>query len=377
MNKLNEPLIHVFVMNKTLFRTFAAASLVTWDTTCSAQSVTLYGELDTGLAYVNNVGGHAQYRATSGLIDGSYWGLQGTEDLGSGMKALFRLERGYSVASGEELNDHPAYVGLQSDTLGTLTLGHQYDLIHDYFAPFTLTGGTGGTAFAHPFDNDNANNSYLAANSVKYVSDSFGGFTVGGMYAFSNDAGRFAQNRAYGIGVNYANGPFNASVAWMHDNGRGQTQSGVYDPSALPGGDRAIVDVSAEEHDVIATGASYSIGDVTIAGAWSRSIYTGVADAQSGDVLAAIAFSNYEVSAVWQATPSIAVAGMYVFTDASSAHWHQGALQVVYQLSKRTDVYAETIYQRASSGAPAVINTNDPSSSRSQLLVATGIRHRF
>jgi predicted porin len=46
-------------------------------------------------------------------------------------------------------------------------------------------------------------------------------------------------------------------------------------------------------------------------------------------------------------------------------------------LSKRTDVYAEAIYQRASAGALAVINTNDPSSNRNQVLVATGIRHRF
>ncbi|ADG20821.1 putative porin [Paraburkholderia sp. JPY681] len=146
-------------MNQLHYCSLAGALLAPLSSTCSAQSVTLYGALDAGLAYVSNVDGHAQYRSTSGLIDGSFWGLQGTEDLGGGAKALFRMERGYSVTSGEGFNDHPTYVGLQSETLGTLTLGHQYDLIHDYFAPFTLTGGTGGTAFAHPFDNDNANNS--------------------------------------------------------------------------------------------------------------------------------------------------------------------------------------------------------------------------
>jgi predicted porin len=50
---------------------------------------------------------------------------------------------------------------------------------------------------------------------------------------------------------------------------------------------------------------------------------------------------------------------------------------VDYLLSKRTDAYLETVYQRASSGAPPVITTSDPSSSRSQLLIAAGIRHRF
>jgi len=364
-------------MNQFHRHTFAGALLTTLSATCAAQSVSLYGELDTGLAYVNNVDGHAQYRATSGLIDGSFWGLQGAEDLGGGAKALFRLERGYSVTSGEQFNDHPAYVGLQSETLGTLTLGHQYDLIHDYFAPFTLTGGAGGTAFAHPFDNDNANNSYLAANSVKYASASVDGFSFGGMYAFSNSAGRFAQNRAYGVAANYGNGPFNAGLAWMHNNGRGLNELGAYSTATLPGGNQTVIDATVQKQDVIAAGASYVLGDVTLAGAWSRSIYTGVADADSGNALPSIGFSNYEVSALWQVSSAVALAGMYVFSDASSAHWHQGAVQAVYQLSKRTDVYAETVYQRASAGAPAMINTNERSSSQSQLLVATGIRHRF
>jgi general bacterial porin, GBP family len=364
-------------MNKAIFRSLAGTALAGVASTVAAQSVTLYGELDAGLAYVSNVNGSTQYRATSGLIDGSFWGLQGSEDLGGGVKALFRLERGYSVATGEGFNDHPAYVGLQTEALGTLTLGHQYDLIHDYFAPFTLTGGTGGTAFAHPFDNDNANNSYLAANSIKYASASFGGFSLGAMYAFSNTAGRFAENRAYGVAANYANGPFNAGVAWMHNNGRGLNANGAYDPSALPGGDQTIIDVSAQKQDTVGAGVSYALGDVTLAGAWSRSIYTGVTEIDSGVAVPSIGFSIYELSAVWQATPALSIAGMYVYSDASSAHWHQGAVQAVYQLSKRTDVYAETLYQRASSSAVATINTNDPSSGRNQTLVATGIRHRF
>jgi len=66
-----------------------------------------------------------------------------------------------------------------------------------------------------------------------------------------------------------------------------------------------------------------------------------------------------------------------VYSNASWQHWHQAALQADYQLSKRTDVYAEAVYQRASAGTLAAINSIDPSSSRNQLLVATGIRHRF
>ena len=53
---------------------------------------------------------------------------------------------------------------------------------------------------------------------------------------------------------------------------------------------------------------------------------------------------------MYELTPKVALAGMYTYTKGSGAHWHQGALQAGYQLSKRTDTYLETVYQRASSG---------------------------
>jgi predicted porin len=102
-----------------------------------------------------------------------------------------------------------------------------------------------------------------------------------------------------------------------------------------------------------------------------------VRNADSGAPAPSIGFSNYEVNGVYQLTPAVSLAGMYTYTKGSGAHWHQGALQADYQLSKRTDTYVETLYQRASSGAPAVINTAAPSTGSNQLLIAGGIRHRF
>jgi predicted porin len=366
------------VMTSSYCRAFCTAAVTLAGSEASAQSsVTIYGELDSGFAYVNNVADHSQYRLTSGLIDGSYWGLQGSEDLGGGAKATFRLERGYSVATGEGFNDHPYYVGLGVDSLGTVTLGHQYDSVHDYFAPFTLTGGTGGTAFAHPFDNDNANNSFLAANSVKYTSENYGGLSFGGMYAFSNAAGRFANNRAYSVGANYSNGTFAAGAAYLHNNGRGNTTSGAYDSLALPGDGDTVFVANVERQNTFGVGASYAIGDITLAVAYSRSVNSGVTNADTSAPADSIAFNNYEINGVYQLTPVFAIAGNYVYSDSGGSHWHQGALQMVYLLSKRTDLYLESLYQRASSGAPAVINMNDPASGRNQLMVAAGIRHRF
>jgi general bacterial porin, GBP family len=269
------------------------ATLALLSASAHAQSsVALYGELDAGLAYVSNAGGNARYKATTALIDGSYWGLQGSEVLGGGNKAIFQLERGFSVTTGEGRNDHPYYVGLVDQAFGAVTLGHQYDSIHDYFALFTLAGGSGGTAFAHPFDNDNANNSYLAHNSIKYAGPSLGGFSFGGMYAFSDAAGQFTNNRAYSFGANYQNGPFNAGAAYLHVNGRGNAAGGAYDTVNLPGLNREVFDANAKTQNTYGVGAGYAIDDFTLGVAWSRSTYSGVTDAGSGSAVPSVGFSN-------------------------------------------------------------------------------------
>jgi len=340
-------------------------------------SVTLYGEIDASAVWLNHVDGGHQFKLASGLIDGSFWGLQGSEDLGGGNRAIFRLEHGFSVTTGADQNDHPYYVGLENDGYGTLTLGHQYDSIHDYLAPFTLTGGNGGTAFAHPFDNDNANNSWLARNSIKYASSSFGGLSFGGMYAFSNAAGRFADNRAYSIGANYGSGDFNAGAAWLHANGRGNTESGAYDAVTLPGANRSTFDAAVQAQNTFGVGASQAFGPVTLAASWTRSIYSGITDTETGQAARSVAFGNYEINGTWQASAALSLSGMYTYTKGTGAHWNQGALQADYILSKRTDTYVEAIYQRASADAPAVINSMMPSGGSSQLLLAAGIRHRF
>ncbi|GAB5100485.1 porin [Caballeronia sp. HLA56] len=340
-------------------------------------SVSLYGELDAGLGWLNNVGGRSQFKAVSGLIDGSFVGLKGSNDFSSGTQVVFQIERGISVMSGNSVNDHPLYFGIARESIGTVTLGYQYDSIHDYLAPLTLTGGTGGTAFAHPFDNDNANNSLLAHNAIKYEKQLTSDWKIGGFYAFSNVAGDFSNNRAYGIGASYQNGSLSAGAAWLHVSGAGNSDAGAYDATPLPALRHEIVDSSVQTQNRYGIGVNYLFGDITLGAVWTRSTFVGIADLKTGSKMPSIGFSNYEVNANFQLTPSLSVASSYTYTKSSNGHWHAGGLQAVRLISKRTDVYSEVIYQHASADARALIAGFDPSTSRTQLLVGAGFRHRF
>src|ERR1700748_1398138 len=69
-------------------------------------SVTLYGIVDASLIYTSKTldpatgqnAGH-QYSFTDSGLSGSRFGIRGAEDLGGGMRAIFQLESGISVAT--------------------------------------------------------------------------------------------------------------------------------------------------------------------------------------------------------------------------------------------------------------------------------------
>jgi general bacterial porin, GBP family len=380
-------------MKKTLIVAAVAASFAT---AASAQSsVTLYGLIDAGFTYVNNEaasnvakGSAAAFRLSSGNINGSRWGLRGTEDLGGGMKAIFTLESGFSMGDGSALQGgrefgRQAFAGISSAQMGTVTLGRQYDSVVDYLAPMTATGSWGGTYFAHPFDNDNANNSFRVNNSVKYQSANYSGLTFGGLYGFSNQAGGFANNRAFSAGAQYANGPFKIAAAYLQLQNPGSSNNGgaMTDAGALAS-KAGVAGLQVQTQRTFGAGANYAIGPVTVGGAWTQSRFQFAV----GDSTAR--FNNYEVNARYALTPALALGAAYTYTDVKGytagpnnndhMKFHQFGLQTDYALSKRTDIYAEGIVQLGKQGAEAqVYGTNANSVHGNQVVVTTGIRHRF
>jgi general bacterial porin, GBP family len=381
---------------------FAVALLGAVTVPAYAQSsVTLYGLIDTGFVYTNSQLGHSNFQLLSSATQNTVFGLKGSEDLGGGLHAIFKLEQGFLLNNGTQAFSgdgfgSQAWVGLQSDPYGTLTFGRQFDVMNDLVGPLTAEFNTwGGSMAAHPFENDNlAANSVVINNSVKYVSPTLYGLTAETMYSFSNKAGNFANNRSYGFAVSYAQGPLNLAAGYLQLNDAG---SGT---GAVNTGDFS-ANFVAQRQRVWSLGGNYTFGPATVGLVWSHSqidnaagvfsfgtgSYLGGTDTSAGTLAGSLRLDNYEVNAKYALTPAVTLSGAYTYThgayNGSSPGWNTGMLQADYSLSKRTDFYLEGVYQNVH-GAPAdsilshaMINTLSPSSTNAQVAVTVGMRHAF
>ncbi|MGN8063418.1 porin [Ralstonia sp. 22111] len=359
-------------------------------------SVTLYGVLDEGLNYTNNVGGHSQVAMASGFPHGSRWGLKGSEELGGGVKTIFQLENGFDVDTGRAfqgglLFGRQAYVGFSSSNAGTLTVGRQYDSVVDYLAQTSAGGTWGGYMFAHPVDNDNLINSFRTNNTVKYTSPTLDGVKFGATYSFSNDTG-FSNNRLVSVGGQYTVGGLLLTAAYLQADSPSATSYGAINNS----GDQNLLGTKLK---IFGAGVTYTFGKATLGLSYSN---TNVADPQSSGYvgpitapvgqLSSLRFQNLEINAKYQFGPSYWLGAMYTYTRANfnatsgTLHptYHSIGLMADYAMSKRTDVYLQGVYQHVSGDTTGsvldvayVAGAANVSSNRNQSLLRVGIRHFF
>ncbi|MFB9123488.1 porin [Paraburkholderia dipogonis] len=378
------------LLSVAILGTFAGAAY-------AQSSVTLYGLVDAGVNYINNDNGKSNWTMTLGLLQGNRFGLKGAEDLGGGTKAIFQLENGFTgggaLAQGGRLFGRQAWVGVTNDRYGAITMGRQYDSVVDYVQPLS---GIVYTGLAHPFDNDNLDNSFRVNNSVKFTSANYGGFKFGGMYAFSNtsstDTGSgFATNRLWSAGASYTQGQVSLGAGYLHLNAPNANTTGAIS------GDYINVTTTSPLHaaglasavireDIAAAAATWQLAAVKLGFLYSHSKYTSVNDS--------LKFDNYGMSANWQITPFAYLSGNYTYTDGKQdskglkPKYHQVELIGDYFLSKRTDVYLLGAFQRAAGDATVASiapdtygaggsSAPDASTSRSQVLVRLGMRHKF
>ncbi|SDI81726.1 porin [Paraburkholderia phenazinium] len=362
-------------------------------------SITLYGVIDEGINYTSNAGDKSAYQLESGYAQGSRWGLKGSEDLGSGLKAIFDLENGFDVNSGAlgqggRMFGRQAFVGLTAANYGTVTLGRQYDSVVDYLAQATANGNWGGYLLSHPYDNDNTDNSFRVNNTIKYASPDFAGLQFGGTYSFSNDT-NFANNRQYSLGGQYTNGGLLVTGAYLQADNPGLTTNG-----AIATDDANFI---SERLRIFGGGVNYTFGAATLGfvytntnvgepAATDTSAYVGSITAPNGGSVTAIKFQNFEVNGKYQFTPAFFVGVQYVYTaatmDATSGNenpkYHTFGLMADYNLSKRTDFYFQAAYQKVAGDKTDTVlddayipGSAGASSSSNQFAVRAAIRHKF
>ncbi|UUM21369.1 porin [Mycoavidus sp. SF9855] len=395
-------------MKKSLL---ALAALGAFAGAAQAQSsVTLYGVIDAGVNYVSSVQatakakGGRQFSLTSGVMQGSRWGVRGTENLGGGLKAIFTLENGFELnngrlAQGGSEFGRQAFVGLSGD-FGTVTVGRQYDSIADFVGGFAA-GSQWGTYAAHPGDLDNFNNSARINNSIKYTSPNNGGFTYSALYSLGGVAGEFQKNRTWSVGAGYANGPLAFGVAYL--NAMNPNLS-IYGNTSADGGvaksfsNNAILGgfASASTLEIVGLGGAYTFGPATVGLTYSnvklKDLNDSRSDAGKSNFTGSPKFNNGEVNLSYQLTPALKVGTAYSYTESNSvsikgrdektskAKFHQVNLGADYSLSKRTDVYALGAYQKVCAGNDVVaaqIAGLEPSRNKRQAVVRVGLRHKF
>jgi len=375
-----------------------------------AQStVTLYGLVDAGLLYNNNVKGGASYSVSTATP--SRWGLRGTEDLGSGLAAVFNLENGFTVGTGASgqgglLFGRKAFGGLSSSTWGTLTAGRQYSASNDATSVFASGADWAACGLGYGTragDVDNVDTSNRVQNAIKYSSRNFAGFTFGALYGLGNVAGNFAQNSVKELAGVYANGPLKFGASYMFtkdpyyaifgDQGNSSTSpTGTNNnmPSPIFGGY-----ASAGSQQIITAGGSYGLGPVTVAVLYSNTQFQKLGEVNAGGSYrtnyngGTAVFNSGELNVKYVVTPFLTLAAAYIYTHNSgvgsydSAHYNQINVGATYGITKRTSLYADGFYEAASgtdsTGKAAVANFYGSTYSSTNHAVAAifGMTHRF
>lgn len=362
-------------------------------------SVMLYGVVDNAIAYSNNQGGHSNTYLNSGALAASKFGLYGTEDLGGGTQALFRLENGFAADTGAQskanvIFNRQAYVGLNNKSLGQVTMGRQYTPYFQYVAALGPTNVLTGAVGAHPGDIDAMDTTLRVPNSITYTSPTFGGFQAGLQYGMGEQAGSMSNGSAFSAAMRYDYQAFAWSAGYIRLKNvpTFQNNSGDFANNAPINKGYA----TADSAQIIGTAARYTVGKLMMGLNYSNVQYRPGANSPAGFAQTA-SFNTFGAIATYALSPALTVAAGYSYTAENkrngvdkAARYHQFSMEQVYSFSKRTALYAVEAYQKASgqtlSATGGIVNAvasvgdsqnGTPSSGPSQFVGMVGIRHFF
>lgn len=338
-------------------------------------SVQIFGSVDNGITYVNNYGGSSKVMLQDGMNKSNSLGFIGSEDLGGGKSAIFKLENGFSLNNGAMgqgglMFGKQAWVGLADRDTGQIMLGRQYDytVLLEQYLP-CLNCGLYGVQNA---DFDRVSGERLN-NTVSVRSANFAGFTLSGMYAFGQNSGAFSTNlgRAISAAVQYTNGPFTMGAVYTDIN-RAPIFAGLAGAPEVLG--VAITSPAqtlyADNQRIFGIGAAYRFANARLAALYTNTRMTLGARSDTDQVL--------HVGIDYSLRSNLNLMGKVSADRFAGSRWYSVNAGVDYLLSKRTDVYVDLGAQRATgAGTVASIALTAPSSTNTQFVSRVGIRHLF
>lgn len=332
-------------MKKSLI---ALAVLAASGAAMAQSSVELYGRLDASLVSTSTkVNGVKSYPATKTGIESSqlntqFWGLRGTEDLGGGLKAIFKLESNFNIDDGAVdaggMFAREAFVGL-SGGFGTVKAGRNYTAYDSFFGAVNHTWNSNINVSSAVAKTGLDHYGVRANNSVVYESPNLSGFSGSVSYGFGEDKPNAAGSSAdqYAFQARYAQGPL--VVGFAHQKREAQGAADL-------------------KHNVV--GASYDFGVAKLNGTYQTAKQNATKD-KDYQLGVSMPFGAFAV-AVGYAKSKSETAGVKL--DGSGY-----ALVGTYSLSKRTTAYVgyENTKVESAAGATTTKVSN----------LAVGLRHTF
>ena len=373
-------------------------------------SVQLYGIVDAAVRHTNNEGTSGNQSLTKmigGGMSQSRWGINVTEDLGGGLKAIANLENRFTTDDGALASSYFAqsWVGVQGG-FGRLTMGRQYNMLFDLvtstYASFPYS------PYMEAYKPEiGMSMGARASNMLKYTAEVG---PVRGSLQYSFDEGNTVTfNPSSPTGSTpviadaatvraIAGGATRTAGGYVRYAANGFAAGAGYLSTKLPGGTKV---------DAWTLGGSYRTGPVylnlgyalnkrkdsyamtgqgvvdstLLNNYWTGSSNGGFAAGGVNLLDHADKRQMFKVGAGYQVTPQLN-AGVHYYhakqSGSASGNFNGKANFVVavadYAFSKRTDAYFGVDHTRVSGGASMNLDANG---ARNRTGITAGVRHRF
>lgn len=349
----------------------AAAAMTAVAGVAQAQSVTLYGVMDAGIYSAKGVtanNGKASGVQSSGDST-SRFGFMGTEDLGGGLKASFKLESEIAPVNGttdsSRLWHRDAYLALSDAKLGTVLLGRTYTFGYASAIKFDALGGNTGSAWRQGYLG--IGSAGRLDNVLAYVSPSVAGVSAGFAYSsktsevatwntpVAETAGCTSCGKAYNAALNYEAGKVAATVGYIKANDS----------------------TGAKANDQTYAYATYDFGPAKLHLGYVDKDTVGAAEKAKATSIGLSAPVTAKVKVAAQYTSIKHSTGLAANNDADGM-----GFKVTYDLSKRTALYA--IYSQVNNDSGAAVQGSSMQSAtvtavagQDQKVTAIGVKHSF